>query len=284
MKVDVLERPTDEVTAGLSDQQIQAFCVLGYCVSRIPLAEHITKRAVDKVWELCPSSFQVDKPRTWKGEFEDSCKTQSIRDRLGRVKFRECLRGERWLYDLTAANAGILACIRELIGEPVPPEYVRGLYPVFPTRSRAPHGHCDRHEFQVGVVLYLSDVLPAGGGFTVWPGSHHEIARQHRTLGGEDRLPTYEAALTEIGRSIKPVEVTGPAGTVVFWHQRLVHTAGINTRRTVRHATLCDFKNDTFLSAAESVAADLWSTWSPRVRELAASSGDAVARPRCSGI
>ena len=40
----------------------------------------------------------------------------------GRVKFRECLRGERWLYDLTAANPDILACIKELIGEPVPPE------------------------------------------------------------------------------------------------------------------------------------------------------------------
>ena len=145
---------------------------------------------MDKVWELCPSAFQLDKPRSWHGEFEDSCKTLSIEKRLGRVKFRECLRGERWLYDMTAGNADILACIRELIGEPVPPEYVRGLYPVFPARSRAPHGHCDRHKFQVGVVLYLSDVLPEGGGFTVWPGSHYEIARQHRTLGGEDRLPT----------------------------------------------------------------------------------------------
>ncbi|HYJ06680.1 MAG TPA: phytanoyl-CoA dioxygenase family protein [Chthoniobacterales bacterium] len=193
------------------------------------------------------------------------------------MKFRECLRGERWLYEMTAANADILACIRELIGEPVPPEYVRGLYPVFPTRSRAPHGHCDRHKFQVGVVLYLSDVLTGGGGFTVWPGSHHEIARHHGTLGGEDRLPTYEAALKEVERSTRPVEVTGPAGTVVFWHQRLVHTAGINTRRTVRHATLCDFKNATFLSAADSVAADSWSTWSPRVKEMAAAWRNAPA-------
>jgi Phytanoyl-CoA dioxygenase (PhyH) len=269
MKTEVLEPPTDEETLRLSDQQVRAFCAFGYCVSRIPLAQEITQRAIDKVWELCPSSFRPDKPRTWQGEFQDSCKTQSIRDRLGRVKFRECLRGERWLYDMTAANPDILACIRELIGEPVPPEYVRGLYPVFPTRSRAPHGHCDRHKFQVGVVLYLSDALPVGGGFTVWPGSHHEIARHHRTLGGEDRWPTYEAALKEVERSTQPVEVTGPAGTVVLWHQRLVHTAGINTRRAVRHATLCDFKNDTFLSAAESPASDLWSTWSPRVQEAA---------------
>lgn len=265
------ERPPDEVIAPLSDQQIQEFCTFGYCVSRVALAQEITQRAVDKVWELCPRSFQFDKPRTWKGEFKDSCKSQTIEKRLGRVKFRECLRSERWLYDMTAANPDILVCIRELIGAPVPPEYVRGLYPVFPTRGRAPHGHCDRHKFQVGVVLYLNDVLPEGGGFTVWPRSHHEIARQHRTLGGEDRWPTYDAAVQEIERSARPVELTGPAGTVVFWHQRLVHTAGINTRPMVRHATLCDFKNDAFLSAADSVTDDLWSTWSSRVQELAAS-------------
>jgi hypothetical protein len=284
MKNNALERPTDEVTAGLSEREIRAFCDFGYCVSRIPLAEEISQRAVEKVWELCPGSFHLNKPRTWRGEFTDSCQTLSIEKRLGRVKFRECLRGERWLYEMTAGNADILACVRELIGEPVPPEYVRGLYPVFPTHSRVPRGHCDRHKFQVGVVLYLSDVLPGGGGFTVWPGSHHEIARQHLTLGGEDRRPTYEAALTEIEGSIKPVEVTGPAGTVVFWHQRLVHTAGINTRRTVRHATLCDFKNATFLAAADSLAGDLWSTWSPRVRELAMASGTGAAHPWRSAV
>jgi hypothetical protein len=256
------------VIGGLSDQHVQAFCALGYCVSRIALEQEITKRAIDTVWELCPRSFQIDKPRTWQGEFKDSCKTQSIEDRRGRVKFRECLRGERWLYDMTAGNADLLSCIRELIGEPVPPEYVRGLYPVFPTRSRAPQGHCDHHKFQVGVVLYLSDVLPDGGGFTVWPGSHYEIARHHGSLGGEDRLATFEAAVKEVQRSTKPVEVTGPAGTVVFWHQRLVHTAGINTRRTVRHATLCDFKNEQFLAAADRPNSDMWSTWSPRVRQF----------------
>jgi hypothetical protein len=283
MTANALEGPTDEATAGLSDQQIQAFCDSGYCVSRIPLAEESTRRAVEKVWELCPSSFRFNRPRSWRGEFTDSCQTLSIEKRLGRVKFRECLRGERWLYEMTAANAEILACVSELIGEPVPPEYVRGLYPVFPTRFRPPCGHCDRHKFQVGVVLYLSEVVPEGGGFTVWPGSHHEIARHHRTLGGEDRLPTFEAALMEIGRSIKPVEITGPAGTVVFWHQRLVHTAGINTQQTVRHATLCDFKNAAFLAAADSVTDDLWNTWSPRVKELATASTPAAAAQAWSG-
>src|SRR2546423_13047595 len=136
LKPDALERTSNDTTAALSDQQIHAFCTSGYCVSRIRVPEHIVIRAVGAVWELCPSTFRPDKPRTWHGDFRDCCKTQSIEDRRGRVKFRECLRGEQWLYDMTAANPTVLACVRELIGEPVPPEYARGLYPVFPTRFR----------------------------------------------------------------------------------------------------------------------------------------------------
>ena len=103
--------------------------------------------------------------------------------------------------------------------------------------------------------MYLSDVLPQGGGFTVWPGSHHVMAKHHGSLGGDDRLPTFDLAVAGVEASTQPVEAIGPTGTVVFWHQRIVHTAGINTRKTVRHATLCDFKNEQFLSAADCAAA-----------------------------
>jgi hypothetical protein len=253
----------------LTDEQVERFYTLGYCVTRVGLDEEIVQRAIDTVWAHCPSSFRQDSPRTWKGEFTDSCHTMSIKDRRGRVKLRECLRGERWLYDLTAAHPGILAAVSELIGDPVAPEYVRGLYPVFPSKPRPIEGHCDQHKFQVGVVLYLSDVAPGGGGFTIWPGSHHVVAKHHGSLGGKDRLPTFDSAVAEVQAATQPVELAGPSGTVVFWHQRIVHTAGINTSKTVRHATLCDFKNERFLSAADCPAADPWETWSPRVRQLA---------------
>jgi hypothetical protein len=256
----------------LSDEQIRNFCSAGYCISHVTIPAELVARAVKTVWELSPPSFEANKPRTWQGSFRDCCKTQSIKDRRGRVKFRECLRSERWLYDLTAGNPDVDATIAELIGEPVEPEYVRGLYPVFPTHPRAPQGHCDRHKFQVGVVLYLSDVLPKGGGFTVWPASHYSMAKHQGTLGGDDRLETFDAALAEVEASTQPVEVSGPIGTLILWHQRLVHTAGINTRQTVRHATLCDFKNPAFLAAAQGAADDLWETWSCRTKQLAAAS------------
>ena len=90
----------------LTDEQIERFYTQGYCVARVGVDEAIVRRAIDTVWEHCPSSFRPDIPRTWKGEFTDSCQTDVIKDRRGRVKFRECLRGERWLYDLTAAQSG----------------------------------------------------------------------------------------------------------------------------------------------------------------------------------
>ena len=97
------------------------------------------------------------------------------------------------------------------------------------------------------------------------------MAKHQGTLGGDDRLATFEAALAEVEASTRPVEVTGPTGTLVLWHQRLVHTAGRNTRHTVRHATLCDFKNQAFLAAADCQADDLWQTWSSRTKHAAAS-------------
>jgi len=236
----------------LTDEQVEHFYNLGFCVDRVGIDEGM-----------------AESPRTWKGELTDSCKTESIKHRRGRVKFRECLRDQRWLYDLTAANPDILAGVTDLIGDPIAPEYVRGLYPVFPTESRSLDGHCDQHKFQVGVVLYLSDVSPRGGGFTVWPGSHHVMAKHHGSLGDKDRLSTFDHAVVSVQTSTQPFEVVGPTGTVVFWHQRLVHTAGTNTSKTVRHATLCDFKNERFLSAADYATADPWETWSPCVRQLA---------------
>ena len=243
--------------------------MFGYCVADVRVDEAVLERAAKTVWELCPSSFQPNNPQTWQGEFTCCGRTQSIEDRRGRVKFRRCLHGERWLYDLTAGHSEILTAVSDLIGDAVTPDHVRGLYPIFPALPRVAMGHCDQHKFQVGAVLYLSNVLSQGGGFTVWPGSHHVMAKHHGTLGGNDRLRTFDRTVAQVEASTQPVEVAGPSGTVVFWHHRLLHAAGINTRPTVRHATICDFKNKPFLAAADRKATDGWATWSPRVRQVA---------------
>ena len=266
----------------LSSEQIRAFFDVGYCVAHVTVPAALVERAAATVWKLSPPSFDPTNRQTWTGLFKDCCKTQTIKDRAGRVKFRECLRAEEWLYDLTAGNAQIVAAVTDLIGDPLAPEYVRGLYPVFPTRRGTAEGHCDRHKFQVGVVLYLSDVLPQGGGFTVWPGSHRIIAKHHATLGGENRLPSFGDALADVQARIRPVELSGPAGMVVFWHHRIVHTAGINTRDTVRHATLCDFKNADFLAAADRPDVDMWFGWSPQITRLALLTGSTAVTPQAN--
>ena len=39
---------------------------------------------------------------------------------------------------------------------------------------------------------------------------------------------TSRPTATEVKRTIDPVETHGPAGTVVLWHQKTSHIAGIN--------------------------------------------------------
>ena len=54
-------------------------------------------------------------------------------------------------------------------------QHVRGVINVMPELPDAPRvaaaGRChtDGHPFSLGVVAYLSDVLPGGGSFSVWP-------------------------------------------------------------------------------------------------------------------
>ena len=90
-----------------------------------------------RCWAFCPSSFHPNTPESWHGEFQDSCKTQSIEDRRGRVKFRERARNERWLYGLIAGNSDILPAVVDLIGDPVAP-HVSGSYLRFFQRRCSP--------------------------------------------------------------------------------------------------------------------------------------------------
>ena len=81
-----------------------------------------------------------------------------------------------------------------------------------------------------------NDVPPRCGGFTIWPGSHRKLYRcwsrnqnphHPHSNGGRDEL-LYESLLAGVLRDTAPVEIVGTAGTVCFWHNRLVHDSGLN--------------------------------------------------------
>lgn len=107
----------------------------------------------------------------------------------------------------------------------------------------------------VAACVYLDDVPPRGGGFTVWPGSHRvagEYFAEHalETVGGKPNNSQLPAVGDEPGEwdyddllwdQYDPYEIAGDAGTVVLWHFRLTHTAGIHVGEDVRMSAIKRF-------------------------------------------
>lgn len=124
--------------------------------------------------------------------------------------------------------------------------------------------------FDVGAVVYLDDVPDRGGGFTVWPGSHLVAAdyfREHSLAspGYHGRLPAvaedgwdYAGWFHEQARSR---ELSGPAGTVVLWHGRMVHSAGVNQSDRVRMAGIQRFGREDFDARKTELVENPFAGW-----------------------
>ena len=175
----------------------------------------------------------------------------------------------------------------------------RGLYCTLPN-SPAPGSnwsgaHSDGSSygrFRLNFAAYIDDLPPASGGFTVWPGSHTRVWERHwqtfhagethvgrrhaaRKLGGHARLadPVVEAVKSDT----EPVDTYGPAGSVVLWHNKILHIPGQNTSNDViRQATIYGFvKSPEGLSdelAMTDAGGDIWRDWSDEVRAVRAAS------------
>lgn len=89
--------------------------------------------------------------------------------------------------------------------------------------------------FHVGTTIYVEDIEPHGGCFTIWPGTHRQAAdyfRDHSLLsiqGGSSK---------DVFDLPEPVEVSGAAGTVCFWHGQLIHSGTKNCARNIRMALI----------------------------------------------
>ena len=123
--------------------------------------------------------------------------------------------------------------------------------------------HVDGAAAQVSACLYLSDVALGGGGLTVIAGSHLELYSEFTSEFNYEPKPSFAPKLalltatacastgwTEVAdvastgsRAGRMIEVDAPAGSVVFFHSRLAHAAGVNSLRdTARMACFCDFQ------------------------------------------
>lgn len=254
-------------TMGIDQNQAQFFRRNGYLVKRNVLAPEMVARTVDYIWSLLPSRLRREDPATWVGPVADSLSERDVRVRLGRLKFRESVRQEAWLYDMIGRNPCIRATVEAILGSSRTADlpYVRGIYPVFPCKRgpfKRPRPHADHHRFLVGTLTYLSDVAPGGGGFHVWPGSHLTMRRCFERYAGARRTNRYHRELYLFALRNPALEVVAPAGSTIFWHHRLVHAAGINRTSRIRHAILADFLSTDFNElAAMPVGSDEWKHW-----------------------
>lgn len=131
---------------------------------------------------------------------------------------------------------------------------VRGIYAIFPKPPSAPGRlgpHADYMAAQISAMALASDIRPGGGGFTLWPGSHRLLHPHWDTVHGGKMSPErgegFRLARDAVLRDIPPLEFTGQAGDVVFWHPRMLHSAGVNDSAagespTVRLVVPCDYQ------------------------------------------
>lgn len=123
----------------------------------------------------------------------------------------------------------------------------------------------------MAAVAYLDRVQPRGGGFTVWPGSHRILERffQDHPVETLGELGSRPAAIDGDGwdldgrlqDQLDPFEISGDAGTLVLWHGKLLHTAGVNHGPNVRVAAIPRFRHVDGDEIKHDVASDIWKIW-----------------------
>ena len=169
----------------------------------------------------------------------------------------------------------------------------RGLYCTLPGSPPQAPGFPGAHSdgacygrFRLQVSAYIDDLPPGCGGFTVWPGSHARIwteqweafrdgekhtdkSRDVRRAGGYS-----DPVIGRIKDDTEPVDCHGPAGTVVLWHTKILHMAGLNmSTDVIRQATIYGFLK-TPAAVPDPLVVDatdggIWRDWAAEVRGAA---------------
>lgn len=224
----------------------------GYLIVRDLLAPSFIELALDSFEQGTPpvllSKYSTD---SLQGPFLDVEQISSDSGRVIRNGFRWLDRRNAfvgWMQDGFLGNYSIKSVAASLVNCPVNQLSfeIRGIYATLPIADRD-HSqfqltpHTDSHDFSLGVVAYLRDVKPSGGGFTVWPGTHQCMKHAYTKIVGGEKMYDYNILLRECLSLVDPVELAGDKGDVVFWSNRLIHGPSPNHSPSTRVALLGDY-------------------------------------------
>jgi len=112
--------------------------------------------------------------------------------------------------------------------------------------------------WQICATIYVDAVRPRGAGFTIWPRTHRkstEFFRTHSLLSLKGGVPEGHFPIGA------PLEVTGPAGTVCFWHGQLLHSGSKNVNDTIRMALIARLARKDSTDILFESPDDMWEYW-----------------------
>ena len=297
-----VDPPTSENPYKLSASDVEFFKSHGYLIKRGLLASQT--EAIDQAnrhfWASVPQlGIRKNDPNTWHDNptahwrEEDHVRVGSLVGTNWKMRSRG-YRGigtEAFLVDGLANHPRMLSMASAFLGAVIRPvQRVRGIYGVFPIAGEEPgrlYPHGDYMASQLSAMVLLTDVAPNGGGFTVWPGSHKRMHMSWDGVSGStisgNRVQAYPRERDAVLREINPVEFTGSAGDVIWWHPRIIHSAGANlslrtNTPTVRLLTPIDYQRagETYIDDLEYGPGPRYQWWvdTRNTREDVAASPD----------
>ncbi len=251
--------------SGLTQEEIVFFKEQGYLIMRGMLDPNLLAQAREALWAGAPTELKRDDPNSWVGPFQtESDDPTSVRHAYT-WKYR-APGSDDWMKRLLPQNPNVWAIAEQLlgVGNLQEPERLRGIYCMLPEGDlpeRPYRCHVDQHPFHFGLVAYIDDVVPNGGGFTVWPGSHRQFYPAFSTQHTFSPTDAAQAIVQEVHEQ-PYIDCHGKAGDVVFWHHRLGHSAGHNRSANIRQAVLYDFKHKDLAALQEMPPhSDMWTDW-----------------------
>lgn len=118
------------------------------------------------------------------------------------------------------------------------------------------------YHFTALAAVFLSDAdAPFAGNFTVWPGSHRELAAYFASNDGAAALAQPDAPFPPVPLAGPPRQLTVTAGDALLAHYLLVHGVSANLSPHIRYAVFFRLFDDAHDAGSTTALAELWRGW-----------------------